>query len=201
MGIIMTTKELRPRDKNDHYPTPIELCRASLELLASRKYETILDPGCGKGPWGRAARQIWPLSLIEGVDIDPTFDRSYNRVHKEDFLGSVILSQQQYQLVMGNPPYRQAEEFIRKGMGLLAHDGTMIFLLRLNFLEGQKRGKGLWKEFPPSDVYVCSRRPSYTGDGKTDATAYMLCCWGKRRFTTDTTTHLDWLEWDYDQST
>jgi hypothetical protein len=77
-------------------------------------------------------------------------------------------------------------------------NGEIMFLLRLNFLEGQKRSKGLWKEFRPYQIYVLPRRPSFTGDQKTDATAYMLACWGKENKLD--TTYLSWLEWNYDQN-
>lgn len=204
MGIIQTTKELRPRQENDFYPTPIELCRAALHLFAGQNFKTILDPGCGTGVWGQAARSLWPASHITGIDIVDRLERpsAYNRFCLADFLSLIPDAYPDgscYSLIIGNPPYQLAQEFIEKGMRLLAPHGTMMFLLRLNFLEGQKRGKGLWKTLPPSDVYVCSRRPSYTGNGKTDATAYSLICWGKQRFSTNTQTYLHWLDWDYDK--
>ncbi len=199
MGIIMTTKELRPRDKNDFYPTPIELCRAALGLLYNWKFSTILDPGSGDGVWGRVAREKWPTAHIEGVDIAPKLDYSYNVIHETDFLVSFNSTRPQYDLVIGNPPYKYAEQFIRKSRSLLQKRGCMVLLLQLAFLEGQKRGEGLWKEFRPYAVHVLSRRPSFTGNCKTDATAYGIYLW---RDWSSETTELEWLNWDYDdQST
>jgi len=53
----------------------------------------------------------------------------------------------------------------------------MVFLLPLSFIAGQKRGANLWRKYPPYKVLVCSKRPSFTGDGKTDNTEYALYYW------------------------
>lgn len=93
--------------------------------------------------------------------------------------------------MIGNPPYRLAEEAVRWGLTHLRFGGAVVMLLRLAFLEGQARGRGLWREFPPSRVRVLTRRPSFTGNGKTDATAYAIFEWaGSPKATT-----LDWLDW------
>jgi len=73
--------------------------------------------------------------------------------------------------------------------------GHIFFLLRLAMLESQRRARGLWQEHRPKKVYVLGRRPSFTGNGKTDATAYALYLWQKG-WQGETT--LDWLMWDYD---
>jgi hypothetical protein len=78
---------------------------------------------------------------------------------------------------MGNPPYRHAEEFIRHGYDLLSVGGSLIFLLRLAFLEGKARRDGLFREMPPYQVAVCSKRPSFSGDGRTNATAFAVFHW------------------------
>jgi SAM-dependent methyltransferase len=198
MSIIQTTKTLRPREKNDHYPTPIELCRAGVDLSTLTSPRNVLDPGCGTGVWGQAAREIYSQVYIDGVDISPQIEmgKIYNAIFKQDFLEEKSKFNAPYDLIVGNPPYRLAEEFIWKSHSLLRRNGDIIFLLRLNFLEGQKRGGGLWKEFPPSEVWVLSKRPSFTGDRRTDATAYMLIKWcsGLRN---KYPTQLYWLDWNY----
>ncbi len=69
--------------------------------------------------------------------------------------------------IITNPPYRQAEQFVRHGM---LHAERTAWLLRLNFLGSQKRVP-LHARFDP-DVHVLSKRPSFTYDGRTDATEY-----------------------------
>ena len=82
-----------------------------------------------------------------------------------------------FDLIIGNPPYEYAEEFTRRALQLLAPEGRIVYLFRLAFLEGQDRGVGLWLDHPPYRVATCSRRPSFTGDGKTDSTAYACYYW------------------------
>lgn len=196
MPIIMTTKELRPREKDDFYPTPIELVRAALDLVKVVP-EHILDPGCGTGVWGEVARENWPSAYIDGVDIVSRVDSDfiYNQIYIKDFRDWEALPQ--FDLIISNPPYKYAEEFVRKSWASLRHGGEMMFLMRLAFLESQKRCKGLWQELSPDSVFVLGRRPSFTGNGKTDNTAYSLYHWVKDRRNKGTS--LYWLNWDYDE--
>ena len=62
---------------------------------------------------------------------------------------------------------------------MLEDGGYIIQLLRLNFLEGQARGRGIHKRHPPQKVVVCAGRVSFTGDGKSNATAYAFFIWQK----------------------
>jgi hypothetical protein len=99
--------------------------------------------------------------------------------------------------VIGNPPYKFAEEFVRKSMDLLVDHGFIIFLLPLSFLESVKRGQGLFQDFPPYDVMVSMRRISFTKNRKADNTAYAIYTWIKN---TSPDTTLSWLDWNYDRS-
>jgi hypothetical protein len=83
-------------------------------------------------------------------------------------------------LVIGNPPYSLAEPFVRKAMSMLKNDGHLLMLMRVEFLASQGRANGLFKEFPPFNVYVCSRRISFQTDGKTAAhQEYVMVEWEK----------------------
>jgi hypothetical protein len=189
--IITTDKVMRPRDALDHYPTPISVCRAALDLLPPMftPYEA-LDPGAGTGVWGRVLRERQGGCWIDGVEVDRShqWPNAYDSWHQADFLtwdgsaanmGSTWMAP--YDLVFGNPPYKYAEAFVRRALALTKSGGYVLFLLRLAFLEGQARGAGLWQEAPPERVAVCSARPSFTGNGKTDATAYAIYLWRKGR--------------------
>jgi len=189
---------MRPRDKNDFYPTPLGLCRAALSKVDYWRVGSILDPGCGTGVWGEAARERWPSAYLEGIDIVQKLDDydTYDQLSLCNYL--FYSSYRSFDLVVGNPPYKFAEEFVRKSKEILREGGIILMLLRLAFLEGQERGAGFWKEFRPQTVFVCSRRPSFTGNGKTDATAYGVYMWVDG-YTGNTT--LDWLDWNNDQGT
>ena len=84
---------------------------------------------------------------------------------------------EKYDVIIGNPPYTYAREFIEKCLSLLSDNGKLIFLLRTAFLESKSRYQ-FWQDNPLSGLYVLSKRPSFTGKG-TDATSYSWFVWDK----------------------
>ena len=77
-------------------------------------------------------------------------------------------------LILTNPPYSIAQEFIEHG---IQHSETCIMLLRINYLGSISRHKW-WKKYTPVALHVLSKRPSFTGKG-TDATDYAWFVWDK----------------------
>jgi hypothetical protein len=189
-----------PRRENDFYPTPYGLCRASIDALPEGFIpKIVIDPGCGTGRWGKVLKEKFKDSWIMGVDINDEIERieEYSNYFFYDYTKikawNVIPN-----LIIGNPPYKFAEEFVLKSFSYLDDGGYLMFVLRLGFLESESRRKGLWKKFPPRKVLVCGRRPSFNTpkDRKTDGTAYAVFLWQKGW---KGITNLDWLEWKYDK--
>jgi hypothetical protein len=56
-----------------------------------------------------------------------------------------------------NPPFSLAEKFVRRAMERLVTGSRIIFLLRLQFLEGKARFK-FFEDYPPVYVYIHSSR-------------------------------------------
>lgn len=169
-----------PKRKDfDFYPTPLPVAVDALRRLpAGVNPRNILDPGAGTGVWGKAARFVWPKATVTGVDIRPVArPPQYSFWFQHDFL--LTDAHGTFDMVVGNPPYKYAEQFVKHGMKHLETGGYLVFLLRLNFLESQSRAAGLWRQHPPCKVVVCSSRISFTGDGKTNATAYAYFIWQK----------------------
>lgn len=183
----------------------------------------VLDPGAGDGVWGRALAQHTRGLLVEGIEIEQRkHPREYFTWQTGSFISIprpkepkadasprtwsnyrarlwaseqpvVAPRKRQYGLVMGNPPYIDAEKFIRTSFTYLPLGGYLVLLLRLAFLAGQDRAKGLWQEYPPYKVLVCGKRPSFTGDGKTDATEYAVYYWRQGHYPGHIKLgHLDW---------
>jgi hypothetical protein len=188
--IIQTTKTLRPRDPHDYYPTPAPVITAALLPFQTFLPAAVLDIGAGDGVWGQEARTLWPGAHITGAELRPIpAHPAYNYWHTGDFRA---LPDSWFDLVIGNPPYRIAEDAVRWAVThSLPAGGAVVMLLRLAFLEGQARARGLWREYPPTRVRVLARRPSFTGNGKTDATAYAIFEWHAKR----AATRLEWLDW------
>jgi len=176
---------LPERRKNDFYPTEPTLVRKILmEVKPDWPASRILDPGAGKGVWGIEAKKIFPGSKIYGVDIAKyPKPKEYHKYAYGDF--TKFKTSLRFDFIIGNPPYgpmvngvSMAELFVRKSMSLLSEKGTLVFLLRSNFLCGVGRYEKLFQEFNLYKYYAVSRRPSFYG-GKTNATDYGVFVWKK----------------------
>lgn len=186
------------RREHDLYPTPEGLVFAALYEVGQyiKRPKKILDPGCGEGIWGKTAKNFFGDSYIEitGVELRKELSENnnssaYNNIYLgEDFLATNALyprdwQLQKYDLIIGNPPYFAAEDFIRTSFKYLNEGGTIIFLLRQAFLASMKRYKGLWQDHFPERVITCSRRPSFyhadTGSKSTDGEEYAIFIWSK----------------------
>lgn len=179
----------------DFYPTETKHIRAVLRLIPTGFHpHWILDPGAGDGAFGKVARERWQDANIVGIEYRwvarPT---SYDYwMIRTSFLlrdpQALPKDEAYFDLIIGNPPYGKdgdlkddlaAEKFVRRSLELLRPGGLLAFLLPLTWLGGQERANGLFEQFCPKRVSVAPVRPSFTGDGKTDATEYMACLWQK----------------------
>ena len=72
-------------------------------------------------------------------------------------------------------------EFVEKCFEISDADENteIIMLLRTAFLESKKRYE-FWQKHPLSELYVLSKRPSFTGKG-TDATSYSFMVWNNKK--------------------
>lgn len=185
---IPDTGALKPRDAYDHYPTPEDVIEDAFEFLLQEcpqysrqraSYLSVLDPGAGTGVWGHVASRYLKLPVIDGVEVQERFPHPprYDSWFNEDFFAFAEQVGADYDLIVGNPPYRDARKFVETSYGLLQPGGHVLFLLRLAFLEGQDRARTFWRKYPPKAIAIASKRPSFTGDGRTDAIAYMICLW------------------------
>lgn len=78
-----------------------------------------------------------------------------------------------FDVMLGNPPYSLAMEFVRKAVEERWAQ-RVAFLLRIAFLESAGRYEWLTKNMP--DVYGLPTRPSFT-QGATDSTMYAWLVW------------------------
>jgi len=189
---VSATKRGAARVPLDHYRTP----RWCVEALIRREWlaplfseagelPTFLDPGCGDGAILRALRDcLPPPGSFLGVELDPTRAAAARRGGLQVIEGDFLSYAEQWtgsprvQAVVGNPPYRQAADFVRAALKIIPPTGKVAFLLRLNFLgSSRKRQDIVGAGSPLERVLVLSRRPSFTGNGKTDACDYAWFVW------------------------
>jgi hypothetical protein len=163
------------RDELDRYDTPEWCVRRLLDVdpLFSHPRDggRWLEPSAGCGAivhavdvWRNGADLLFPHWTQ--LDIAPRREG----IVATDFLSARFSSG--FDVIIGNPPYRLAEDFARRCVGLA---DTTALLLRLNWLASAKRAPWL-QEHTPS-VYVLPNRPSFSANGKTDATDYAWFVW------------------------
>ncbi len=158
----------------DFYETPEEVTREFLFEHFEGDFRTILEPCAGSGKMVKVLRDRFPLAWIEVNDIWDGSPIPYvNKRYALDFL-KMLKGDVDYDLIFTNPPYSLAEEIITHALETWSK-ATVVMLLRLNFLGSQKR-KPFWDKHPVNEIYVLSKRPSFTGRG-TDATEYAWFVW------------------------
>ena len=79
--------------------------------------------------------------------------------------------------IISNPPYKLAQASVEKALDLMKDGEKLIFLLRVQFLEGKSRKK-LFEKYPPKFVLVNSERVNCWKDGVDDGSSSAICyCW------------------------
>lgn len=163
---------LKPREEriaNDAYFTPQpladEICRRLADVFEEERATStsrIWDPCCGGGAFSVAAKKAWPSATVLATDYSVNF--------------LVGVSSPGQDLIVSNPPYLLAERFVYRALDFVPCLGRVVFLLRLSFLAGQRR-LALYEQHPLRYLVPITPRPSFTPDGKTDASEYGVFVW------------------------
>ncbi len=154
------------REKDDFYPTPPEM----VESLLSREFSfplNIHEPACGDGAISKVleshGHKVYSFDLIDRGFGSAGIDFLLETAKPCDFL-------------ITNPPYKLAQQFVIKAidLGYKKH----AWLLRLAFLEGQKRYESLFCKHPFDICYVFSRRRTiWRGDEEKNGCGTIPYAW------------------------
>lgn len=184
---VSATNRSNVRRPDDFYATPAWCVRAALsQLFPIKSPEAVLDPCCGDGAILSAVVDYWAETKtvsdwLYGIELDPVraaiAEDKLFIVEARDALTPVPWPKKK--VIITNPPYGNAMMFVERALDEVAEGGTVVMLLRLNWLGSQKRAA--FHREHPSDVFVLPRRPGFTEDGKTDATEYAWFAWGPGR--------------------
>ena len=152
------------RRENDFYETPEYTINSLLSVLKMDSVNSFLEPCKGGG------------AIYDKINCDI---KRFAEISKGvDYLTTSFLENRfwtnRYDLIITNPPFSLAKEFIEKS---LIEGKSVWYLLRLNFLESKDRSDW-WQDKLPTHLLTLSARPSFTGKG-TDATGYAWFGWDK----------------------
>ena len=160
-----------PRRPLDAYYTPPALALRLVGVAQIEPGESVLEPHAGGGAFVSAL--LASGLTVSALDVNPDAPGLALVPEERRFVGDFLTHKHEYDWVIGNPPYSDAEAHVRHALSI-ARVGV-AFLLRLAFLESASR-EAFWKQYPATDVHVLSRRPSFTGGG-TDNCAYGWFIW------------------------
>lgn len=158
----MSSTDGKKRVDNDVYPTPRPLAKAFLQMVEVRPMDLFLEPcrGCG--------------AISDQVPL-PEAQKSWAEIRDGvDYLNTPFPMQD---LIITNPPYLLAAEFIEKALSERAPGGLVAMFLRLNFIGSIER-VDFWKQIGyPGKLPTAVPRPSFDGKGS-DSCEYAWFCWG-----------------------
>lgn len=144
LGASAHSKE--DRQVNDFYATDPNALITFLDE-SGIELNNVWEPACGEGHLSKVLDRRGVLS--RSTDL---IDRGYGEVldfyeYNNPWEGDILT----------NPPYGDAMQFCKKALDLVTNGNKVIMLMRIQFLEGQKR-KPFLKKYPLKYVYVSSSR-------------------------------------------
>lgn len=163
------------RAENDYYATDPAAAKKLLEVEDFSDY--IWECAVGGGHIASVLDEAGYTVLSTDI-----VDRGYKNTEIIDFLKADYNNNFDGDIIT-NPPYRYAAEFVERAVKSVSHGHKVAMLLKLTFLEGQKREK-LFKKYPPKKIYVFIKRINCFLNGNMDikggsAVAYAWFVWEK----------------------
>lgn len=163
----------------DYYVTPQDEIEIFIKELV--KYEPdilkgrILDPAAG----GDSEHEMSYPAVLKKFGCNDITSIDIRRDSKADIIADYLnYNCSDFNLVITNPPFSLAREYIEKALNDVVYNGHVIMLLRLNFLGSRKR-KDLWDKQLPKYCFVHHKRMSFTNGGSTDSVEYAHFVWQK----------------------
>jgi hypothetical protein len=151
------------REKHDYYAThPL-----AVEKLLERETfsRNILEPACGEGHISKVLENH-NYNVISYDLVNRGYGEVKNFFDIKEWNGDIIT----------NPPYKFAQKFVEHSLEIIPQGNKIAMLLKLTFLEGQKR-YNLFQRHNLETVYVFSKRTICAMNGnfnhyKSSAVAY-----------------------------
>lgn len=175
------------RVEHDVYPTPAWCIHRLLErcVLPGGRW---IDPCAGDGAIIQAVSAVRTDVRFDAIELRPECAAPLRlltpRVGIGDFLRGFSFSKPRYDVLLTNPPYSLAMEFIEAGLEVAR---TVVMLLRYNFLGSEGRAEFFHERMP--HVFGLPNRPTFSVVMSVDRH-------GKLRRTTSDATEYAFLRFD-----
>lgn len=164
-----TNRGAKRRDR-DFYETPAWCTEAIVKEMAWGYEPSVWEPAAGSGAIADVIKRSVPHACVKSTDIAP----QSCSVEQGDFFTDFEF-RSKWDFIITNPPFSLAQEFIDRSLDLA---NCVVMLLPLSFM-GSKKRRDWWRARPYTAIHYLSQRPSFTGDGKTDAECYAWVVWDK----------------------
>ena len=217
----LTDEQFKQLVVHHHFPTPSQFVRHLVRYLM-REFEwsfrqahweqplRILDHSCGTGVWNAIGTELVPFSyrvnveyqLSKPIRVETAHEWRYGLAFQDyaaelDKLHTASSTVPLYDIVWGNPPFKEAEDFLHWSEKILRMGGLAINLLPIDFLGTQERTKTLHRVWRPIRTIHVPKRISFSKDGRTDQKEYVVMVHQRGvnpRFANEDF----WFDWDMD---
>lgn len=164
---VVESMKRHARKPSELYPTPIEGTTAIIPFLGLKAGARILEPAC-------AAGQMSYVLKFFGFDVTSSDLRHTGYGEGGvDFLRDPIQKFMGYDAIVSNPPFDEAERFIRRAT---AFAPVVALLLKSNYWHAGKRAKKLWDDCTPVAQHPVSWRLAFLKEERGNS-PLMDCTW------------------------
>ena len=144
------------RAEGDFYTTDPEAVKRLVERFslawAPYKYFKFWEPACGTGCISKVLEKYGNGHPVISTDL---YDRGYGK-SGVDFLTAPL--PEGVRIIITNPPYSLADDFVKHAMEILPWNGLYIALHNLNYLAGKARYNEIYSKGFLKRVYIHSGR-------------------------------------------
>lgn len=175
---MSSTKRGSIRANLDVYSTPAWAVHRILEAMPELPRSGVwLDPCAGDGAIIKAARMLEPDTRWKAVELRPECQELLEGIPDcvtliGNYLDPELPIVGHASVVIMNPPYRLAQDFVVKALTMAKH---VVVLLRLNFLGSEVRSDFMRTWAP--DVRVLPNRPKFQAGPGSDSIEYAWFSW------------------------
>ncbi len=175
-------RRVEPHDSLDFFPTPPWATRALCTHVIGDHWRnwSVWEPACGEGDMARPLREFFKRVHASDIHDYSVTGNAWCQDRVIDFLWpgseSPCIAAQGVDWIITNPPFRLADQFVRRGLEL-AKVGVAV-LVRTAFLEGIARYQELFSVTPPYIIAQFTERlPMVKGRIDQEAASATAYCW------------------------